>query len=410
MTINPKNEFYNSRNKNSFMDGSKTIRSILKNNNKEETTEDTKFFKNNHQSNSKSKDKYSKNTNIGSVSINFNFINDTPKAGLVCLSNKESKFSMNAIIQCLSNVKRLKEYLLKNLDNYLTDKNNGKKVSFAIAKIFKNIWENNEFINNGLYDPTPYKKDILEEITQFKNNNYYRQIQIINFLLNSLNEEIKNKNILPSIKKSNEINCNNFDEYYDFYIKEFNKNKTIISDEFCSIIKKNTTCKACNNSYIEILPEYYFNFKGEVKNLNNSIQDYFNKYNNIKFEIKNYFCKKCNAMRKAYFIKQIKEISKTIIISFDKISNTNEGIKLNEEIKVKDLSYHLIAMIMYFKKNGENIFKSICKNSLDNKWYSFNNEKENIGIIQQSFLQTTYNPLIVFLSCDKLEIEKKTDF
>ena len=83
-------------------------------------------------------------------------------------------------------------------------------------------------------------------------------------------------------------------------------------------------------------------------------------------------------MRKAYINKQMKEISKTIIISFDKTSNTIEVIKLNEEIKRKDLSFYLISMIKYFKKAGENIFKAICK-------YIFDNQVKNIGIIQHHF-------------------------
>ena len=165
---------------------------------------------------------------------------------------------MNAIIQCLSNVNRLKNYLLANFEKLLIDKNNDKIVSFSMAKIFKNIWENEEFISKGFYNPTQYKNAILEKIIKFKNKNY-KQIQIISFLLNSINEELKNKIILPSIKKQTiALTPKKFNDYYDFYLKEFNKKKTIISDEFCVIIQKNTICQFCKNKEISINQEYYF--------------------------------------------------------------------------------------------------------------------------------------------------------
>ena len=104
-------------------------------------------------------------------------------------------------------------------------------------------------------------------------------------------------------------------------------------------------------------------------------------------------------MRKACINKKIKDFPKTIIISFDKIADNNEGINLNDEIKIKDLSYHLIAIIKKVKE-GENAFIAICKNSLDNNWYYFDNEKKKTYPIQ-SFLQLNKNPLIIFVSCNK---------
>ena len=81
----------------------------------------------------------------------------------------------------------------------LGEQNDDKKMSFALANIFKNIWENDEPIRQQLYDPTQYKNIISKEI-KFESND---QISIINLLLTSINEELKNKNILPNIRISN---------------------------------------------------------------------------------------------------------------------------------------------------------------------------------------------------------------
>ena len=73
-----------------------------------------------------------------SISIK-KFINK--KGGIVGLTpDKEKPFSINAIVQCLSNINRFRDYLIKeeNYNNLIVQKKD-KKVSFALANIFKYI-------------------------------------------------------------------------------------------------------------------------------------------------------------------------------------------------------------------------------------------------------------------------------
>ena len=145
--------------------------------------------------------------------------------GIVRLtSNKDNPFSINAIVQCLSNINRFRNYLIKeeNYKNLLADKNKDKKVSFALAKVFKNIWENNETISKGVYDTSEFKKEIFENINELKNNT--SPIVILNSILAKINKELEtsNENNLPKINNVKSI----YKENINYAIIEFNKNNS----------------------------------------------------------------------------------------------------------------------------------------------------------------------------------------
>jgi ubiquitin C-terminal hydrolase len=81
--------------------------------------------------------------------------------GLIGLNNIGATCYMNATLQCFSNIPKLRTYLL-NKETYkdLEDnKNNTKKLSFALAEVLKNLWE---VLSQRQYSPTNFKNIISE--------------------------------------------------------------------------------------------------------------------------------------------------------------------------------------------------------------------------------------------------------
>ena len=173
--------------------------------------------------------------------------------GIVGLTkNNEKPFSINAIVQCLSNVKRLRNFLIKGdiFQDLLYNKNKDKKVSFALAKILKNIWE-----NNNIYDSTQFKTDIIKEMKELKL--IIEPITIIKNLLSKIHEEFQKKDsTLPIISK---INSYNFNEVNDSFMAKIKKNNSIITTEFYGHEKLTFVCNHCKIPEYEIKKLFYLN-------------------------------------------------------------------------------------------------------------------------------------------------------
>ena len=83
--------------------------------------------------------------------------------GIIGLTNVGATCYMNATLQCFSNISRFRNNLLKIYQGYLNknEKEKEKKLSFALAEVFQNLWIN---VKNKEYPPDNFKKVIGEMI------------------------------------------------------------------------------------------------------------------------------------------------------------------------------------------------------------------------------------------------------
>ena len=379
------------------------------------SNENSGIFKNrNDKFVSYSKDKLSKiinyDKNEWSVFVpNINFSKyKIPKAGIVGLPNNGFLYPINSLIQCLSNTKRLRKYLItkENYQNILYKKNEGMKLTFALSKILKNIWDNETIISKGVYDSAQFKKEISNAIHDAKVLN--NPIQLIQVLLSSINNElqvqVEKKNELPIISKNNNIiNFFDFNEVYDNFRKKNNKKKTIITDEFCFLLKYEISCNICQK--IEYQINHNFNLVFNIEEILRFIKDgnggvnirdcftfFYSNHSSNQF-----FCHKCKKYNKAFFHIDFITLPRTIIICFNRKNQKKNKIIFGEKLELKkDMSkiyYNLIAAIFLF---SDIYYIAYCKNSYDNKWYKYNDANVMESSFEEISLQN--NPLILFFS------------
>ena len=93
----------------------------------------------------------------GLISNEFEERKSTP--GIIGLQNIGATCYMNATLQCFSNIQNLRNNLLEKYE--ILEKNKNKyKLSFALAEVIKNLWEN---LDINYYAPQ-YFKDIISEM------------------------------------------------------------------------------------------------------------------------------------------------------------------------------------------------------------------------------------------------------
>jgi len=100
-------------------------------------------------------------------SIDFEEYLDIKPKGLIGLANIGAYCFMNATIQCFSNIPRFRNGLLSNsfYKDLYNNRNHTKKLSFALAEVFKNLWLNNSI---KYYSPNYFKEIISEMNPLFK--------------------------------------------------------------------------------------------------------------------------------------------------------------------------------------------------------------------------------------------------
>ena len=301
--------------------------------------------------------------------------------GLVGLQNSGGLPFLNAILQNLSNIGRLRIHLLnKNIYENLKNSPN-KKFSFSLAEILYNIWEKPIY---KFISPNKIKKAIYDNQFNIKNPN-----DLIKFLLDSIHKELNdmqnNPDSLSNIKfETSDIYLNSL---YNNYINDFfNKNSSIIVDEFYGFIANEIICEKCSNiSYkFEEMKVISFNLEEIEKYLNKkdiNISDCFKFY--TRKEINNQeTCQNCNNFQS----KEIKILNtpKTLIINFDRKDNIEGYNKIvpEEYLDIKKYisnskSYFFYELKGIICKDEKGNFIAYCKNSDNCEWYKYNNESVN---------------------------------
>ena len=299
--------------------------------------------------------------------------------GLVGLQNIGGFIYLNAILQNLSNIGRLRIYLLAK-DIYEGLKNNqNKKFSFALAEVLYNIWvkpNKKSFLPNrikkAIYDSNPYYIKIPKDLIQFLLDNIHRELNDLQNKLDTLsNIKIETNNIYLNSIYNNYIN--------DF----FNKNNSIIVDEFYGFIANEIICEKCSN--------ISYNFK-EMNSISFTLEEigkYMNKKDiNISDCFKFYtrkeinrqeICQNCHNFKS----KEIKIMNtpKSLIINFDRKDIIEGNIKIVPE-EYLDLKKYLSNSKSFFFyelkgiicKDERGNYIAYCKNSDNCEWYKYNDE------------------------------------
>ena len=326
---------------------------------------------------------------------------ETKTKGLVGLANIGATCYMNATIQCFSNIQRFRDELLdkdvyKDLYN---NRNHAKRLSFALAEVFKNLWLNNSI---NYYSPDYFKEVISNMNSLFKGIAANDSKDLILFILETMHNEL---NICTQREFTK--NVNNLD--FPLVFKEFEKyykqnNKTIVSDEFYGFYNSMMKCCSCNTvtHNVQIMNILFFPLENVRKFIHTpynfvTLDNCFEYYEapELLKDNNQIFCNYCNRDSIAYSQSKIIIAPNTLIINL----NRGKGLQFNVGIQFKeivDLSkfifynqssphcYELVGVISHLGTSDMGgHFIAFCKNSCDCQWYKYNDAQVNLSSFKE---------------------------
>ena len=307
--------------------------------------------------------------------------------GIIGLQNIGAICYMNATLQCLSNITRLRLALLdkekyKELEK---GKNSDKKLSFALAEVLKNLWKK---LEQRFYAPENFKK-VISEVNGIATN---EPKDLILFLLETMHKELKYSTKSQNPDNNNKItNIYNYKEIFNYNLQYNSSKQSIITEEFYGYTNNMSICTVCKATIhnVQLMNIIFFPLE-EIRNFKNyqfnfvSIIDCFEYY--IKYDFyPNFDCNICKNKCQVCGLSRIAFAPKTLIV------NLNRGIGLQFKVDIifeeylnikkyvidKDSPYYyeLIGVISHYGSNdvGEH-FIAYCKNSNNCEWYKYNDE------------------------------------
>jgi ubiquitin C-terminal hydrolase len=159
------------------------------------------------------------------------------------LMNVGQSCYMNATIECLSNIKSLSNHLIENYGNY-----NSKTQPLCVS--YSSLLYELIFTNKNCIEPKLFKEIIGKLNPLFEGNHSVDAKDFILFIIETLHREL-----LPPSNNNNENNEIDFlqqeqnakdeNKMRIEFIKEFNLNRTIISDIFYGINRFIVKCNNC---------------------------------------------------------------------------------------------------------------------------------------------------------------------
>ena len=301
--------------------------------------------------------------------------------GLIGLEKSKGFIFLNAVLQSFSNIGRLRIHLL-NQNIYEDLENNqrtNKKLSYALAEVLFNIWKKSD---RRFFSPNNIKNIIYSYNPVFIKG----PKDLFLFLLDNIHNELNDlQNKLDSLNNIKfEINNAYLNTLYNNYLNDFfNKNCSIIVNEFYGFLATEYICQCSNVSYkfkemkiislnLEEMGKYIN--KKDI-NISDCFKFYTRKENNIQ-EI----CENCNNNFQSKEIK-IMNTPKTLLISFDRKDNIEGNIKINfgEYLDIKEYIFNSKSNYYYelkgiICKDEKGNFIAYCKNSDNCEWYKYNDD------------------------------------
>lgn len=316
------------------------------------------------------------------------------------INSKKSAFS--SVINCLSNIDQIYEYLIENKRN-----KNNKKLSqdlFSVIKSFIEVLEKSKYtLNNELINS--FIEKVSEKITCFKGEKNMTPQFIIKtffdyFLIN-----------LPKIFIYNNAKGSQlFDNREEGNIELLLVNQAI---EKYKLIYKNIFV---NTFYFLVLKQYICPCKSIIKQdmdiecditfyLEGSTKDLFKNYEEQKSYLNKEYkliCKDCGLMTEnIYEIKKIFKEPEVFIMHFNNSIKLDDYLEFNQFLDNNHVLYELTAIILFNPKNNEYEVGIKRKNT----WTYYTNNNSNVlplndivkkGNVCTAFYSLTTNEFSVF--------------
>ena len=333
-----------------------------------------------------------------------------PKIGL---KNSSDISYLNAVLLVLGNIEELLNYFLKPKNiTIINNKKDKMPLAFAVKELFLHLYpKENEDFND--YNPS----QILEALSI--NNKNFNKLKnnpnkLIIELLNKLSLELNKKEC------KEELNCNQFDLHDTIKngAKHFiNSNDSIIFNLFNWFKIEEFSCTSCKEKIYNL--KTFNNFRLDIFEYYKQLT--LNNGNNIitideclKFQLskkrKELFCKNCQNFNYIENFNEIFSSPNIFLFSLNRGIDFNENneyfeipfkiedkLNLNNFIKDKKfpLNYELIGIVSISINDKKYI--AMCKSSIDNKWYYFNDEK--VELIEHNNVIDLNNNIKYYIPC-----------
>ncbi|XP_073095716.1 ubiquitin carboxyl-terminal hydrolase 2 isoform X1 [Manis javanica] len=179
-------------------------------------------------------------------------VNSKSAQGLAGLRNLGNTCFMNAILQCLSNTRELRDYCLQRL--YTRDLSHSSKAHTALmeefAKLLQTIWTSSP---NDVVSPSEFKTQIQRYAPRFVGYNQQDAQEFLRFLLDGLHNEVNRVTVRP---KSNPEHLEHLpclpllapsddEKGRQMWRKYLEREDSRIGDLFVGQLKSSLTCTDC---------------------------------------------------------------------------------------------------------------------------------------------------------------------
>ena len=342
---------------------------------------------NNENNGTKSEEKIDKDIKIidlnfknEEINKNFSILEKSKPRGL---KNINGSCYLNTVLQCLFHIKPLSMYFLKNINNFS---------NMPIAKAYSSVIFGliNQTSRNNAFEPEEFKR-AMEKI----NPNYASfgndPKDVIMDFLDNINHEILDEQ--DSFQYNNKLNkCDKF-QLFNYYKKENERTKTIISDCFGWFLQTEKYCFSCRKKNYDFIFDFYFIFNlqkicGNNRNKNKiGLLDCFRgffKTENKKFTCQNNLCIKEN--KNGRMFKKLCFLPKYLIIILDrgKDDKYDCNVDFDYDLELEEFTdqiennynteYILLGATFLFGSSGAGHTIAFCRH-FDNKYYIFNDSK-----------------------------------
>nr|ASL70037.1 ubiquitin specific protease [Dugesia japonica] len=173
-------------------------------------------------------------------------INDSRYTPGVCgLSNLGNTCFMNSAIQCISNVRPITDYFLKN--SWMSDLNKDNplgmegRIATAYANLIREMWSGK--VPYAL--PREFKYEVAQFAPQFCGYSQHDSQELMMFLLDGLHEDLNRITNKPYVEQKNQTNQPDYivaEQNWNYHLK---RNNSIIVDYFHGQLKSKVVCPDC---------------------------------------------------------------------------------------------------------------------------------------------------------------------
>ena len=319
--------------------------------------------------------------------------------------------------------------------NYAKQNKNKLQLSPVYLELIKMLWDKNK-IGISL-SPNNFLDTVGKMYSSFNKGKKGDPKSFIFFILEQIHKELERPINSQNQSIGQPLNQYDRNNVFSYFMNDFRKECSIISDVFFGITETTKVCINCKNNYSlrgENYPIVYNYTKfnclmfplEEIKNFKNNYQNNFNNqinqnnritlydcfsYNqktDIFTQNNRYYCNKCNRSTDSEFISRIYSSPNALILILNRGNDNeynikldfNETLDLTQFVELKDnpqMIYNLYGIITQVEESeSKSYFISFCKSPINNKWYKYNDAIVNlVGDVQKEIINFG-NPIILF--------------